>query len=351
MHNQGIRRQTCAKRWYLLLSLLAFFCIAGHCGLCSAANDSHWEKTIPIVLTPDDNYAPHAGVAIISILENSNPHYFYRFYVVHGKDLSKSNKDKLLSINQAYPNCEILCIEGAPRADQLTMDTKHWGKTSTYRLFLPELQELSALDKLIYLDCDVTAVSDISEFYDLPMDGKAILGMRSIKPTWHIQRLNRLSEKKKRLTNKRPGHKTPAITNYMNSGVLLMDLGKLRKLHFPRQAVRWMNKYNPTFPDQDTINILLYEDIKIVEDLRWAYPAYPDESDKPNITATLPIVVYHYVGPFKPWSMPTPGNEAAIQALSEYHRYRMQSPWRYKPPLSPNTKSQKRPEEAESTQN
>lgn len=322
-----ISRRTTPTASLLCLLTLVLWATSEHLG--AATPEDSWEKVIPIVLTPDDNYAPHAGVAMISILEHSNPHYLYWFSIIHSKDLSESNKSKLASIAHLYPNCKISLIERVPQADQLTTDLGLWGETATYRLFLAEIPEFSSVQKVIYLDCDVIALSDISEFYDIPMNGCAVLGLKDVKQTWHVNRLNRLSNKSKRLINKRPGHPTPKLTEYSSSGVLLINLEALRKLHFSRQAILWMNKHKPTFPDQDTFNLLLLGNIEVIQDLQWAYPAYAAQEDKRALKASTPIKLYHYAGPYKPWMIPLPEKEEAIKNLSEYHHYRMLSPWKY----------------------
>ena len=55
-----------------------------------------------------------------------------------------------------------------------------------------------------------------------------------------------------------------AHTKYTNSGVLVMNMKALRKLHYLSALVDIINKYNADLvaPDQDYMNVILHEKIK-----------------------------------------------------------------------------------------
>lgn len=52
-----------------------------------------------ICLSCDDNYSPHAGTVIASILLNSSENDKYCFYILDS-NISKNNKDKILQLKK-----------------------------------------------------------------------------------------------------------------------------------------------------------------------------------------------------------------------------------------------------------
>jgi len=61
--------------------------------MCSNNN----KQIVPIMHCFDDNYVIPASVSFLSMLENANPRYFYKLYVLH-TDISEKNQNTLNSI-------------------------------------------------------------------------------------------------------------------------------------------------------------------------------------------------------------------------------------------------------------
>jgi len=90
------------------------------------------------------------------------------------------------------------------------------------------LSKVLDLDKVLFLDCDTIVEHDISELWDLDMDGYYYAGV------------------------KQPGHSTVDFT-YINTGVLMCNLKKLRDGK-EDELIKMLNTKEYGFPDQDVIN-------------------------------------------------------------------------------------------------
>ena len=126
--------------------------------------------------------------------------------------------------------------------------------------------------KIIYLDLDVMVEKDISEFWNLDLQGKEIAGVVDTKFF---------------LT-----YKTPQITDvstYINAGVLLMDLDKIRENKTHVQMYKLLHSIPLFYLDQDCFNLTC--DILVV-DCKYNSGYATNDSDE--------ALIYHVIRP-KPW--------------------------------------------------
>lgn len=85
-------------------------------------------------------------------------------------------------------------------------------------------------DRVLYLDCDTIAEADFSELFGLDLQGKVMAAVRE------------------------PDRCKPPFV-YVNAGVLLMDLQKMRQ-GIGDEMLNMVNTVKLGCPDQDTINLL-----------------------------------------------------------------------------------------------
>jgi len=155
------------------------------------------------------------------------------------------------------------------------------------------------VDRVLYLDPDIVAVGDIRPFYNTSFEGKSFIATNYKYKTKWIQPFNNL-----RLRNF-------DSEDYFNSGVVLMNLKKLRKTGDPDRIVEAIrdNKSVLILPDQDIFNLLYVNDIKeedwriynmnpkVFEKLKVIFP------NKYNVQMIEDEVVFiHYSGKHKPWN-------------------------------------------------
>ena len=128
-----------------------------------------YKGTIPVFLAPNNAYAPHAGITITSMMENSSKEYFYDIYVLH-TDLNSENIGLFHSMKYENASVKCYCITRHVEKELKLMYTNfHFSKEMFYRILIPEL--FPQYEKAIYLDSDICVLGDISEFYNIDLEG------------------------------------------------------------------------------------------------------------------------------------------------------------------------------------
>lgn len=103
------------------------------------------------------------------------------------------------------------------------------------RLFADEIPELP--DKLLYLDADVVCRRDCGEFYHQDIRDCELAGVLDYYGKWFFRR-------------------NPLCMDYMNSGVLLLNMARIRKDGLFRECRRLCREKKMFMPDQSAINKL-----------------------------------------------------------------------------------------------
>ena len=208
------------------------------------------KPVIPIFFSVNDAYAPYLAVALNSIRNNASPHYDYRIHIL-SDDLSRKNRKKLGRFSGGNFSVSFIPLTRrlrrygvAPRLKKHRFSA-FASLTIYFRLFIPEL--FPQYDKAIYLDSDIVVPGDISRLWETPL-GDSLVGAcadYSIRP---IPQFLRYIEEYVGVDPR----------TYVNSGVLLMNLDRLRKEDMAGRFLSWMEKYNfaTVAPDQDYLNAL-----------------------------------------------------------------------------------------------
>lgn len=285
-----------------LQNILVKFNTDQHREAMSIAQQAHGNmRDLHVVFAADDdNYLTAAGVSIFSIMENANPHDFYHFYVYvfsnktfsSGIPLEYHNAFREIQ-NEFSAQCAITLfpidkIDGAEGIDFMK-----WGPAALLRIILPDL--LSKLDKVIYVDCDMIAMQDLRILDDaLGMeDSWSIAGVKDISPSHQKYRNGEMCK----------NHQACDFNDseYINSGLLVMNLKRLREENFTQLVFSWMKaqkKANVTIelPDQDALNIVWRGKIKAL-DFNFAWSCLAEAAN------TDDVVIFHYLAESKPWEL------------------------------------------------
>ena len=110
------------------------------------------------------------------------------------------------------------------------------------RLALPSIVEE---EKVLYLDTDAIVLKDISELWNINIDNYYLAGCKDLGAFERDNISSRLG-----ITGK-----------YINSGVLLMNLKKIREDNIYKKWFETINKRQLIFPDQDAINLVCQKGI------------------------------------------------------------------------------------------
>ena len=237
---------------------------------------------IPVFFSTDNNYLPYLDVAIRSLIKNASKEHNYRIVILNtGLDREKMDKIKALSSDQFIINF----VDVSHAVDDIKHQLRnvyHFGLAAYYRLFIEEL--FPEYDKILYLDCDIVVLGDISKLYYMDMGDNAVAGV--------VEQFILHSPVFSLYTKEAVGVDSK---NYINSGILLMNLAKLREMQMEKQFVELLTTYNFDVidPDQAYINYICQGKIKYLP-LEWnRTPLEAVECQTPNII--------HYALGVKPW--------------------------------------------------
>jgi len=157
-----------------------------------------------------------------------------------------------------------------------------WQKSTLARLYLDELADPS-LDRVLYLDADILALSRVDELLEIDLHGKAIGAVEDY-----------ISAFPDKLARRRSDLGLPNNACYFNAGVILMDMKAVRAGAFLATAreLMWSGR---TFEnnDQDILNIAFHD-------------AWRALNHRFNVqTGFMPYVkdpaLLHFTGRRKPW--------------------------------------------------
>lgn len=243
-------------------------------------------REIPIFFTIDDSYAPFLAVALNSAIKNANINRKYNAIVLY-QDLTNENISKLktletenftITLTPMQANFEALDdrMSNRLRCDYFTL-------TIYFRLFIPAM--FPQYDKGIYIDSDVVLTDDIAKLFDINI-GDNYIGACNDLSIADIPPLVAYTENAVGVEKH----------EYINSGVLLMNLKKLRESDLEGHFLSLLNTYHfdSIAPDQDYINAMCNGKIYYLDE---SWDVMPNNA-KPPLSKTNLI---HYNLFSKPW--------------------------------------------------
>lgn len=241
------------------------------------------KKIIPIFFASDDNYVPYLEVSIKSLIQNASKKHNYEINILN-TGLTNENKNILKSLENE--NTKILLQDISSKIDTIKSklkDVYHFSVIMYYRLFIPSL--FPQYDKILYLDCDIAVVDDISKLFKTKL-GNKLVGACADKIVASQKFFRSYVENAVGIKS---------YKKYFSSGVLLMNLKQFRKNHIEENFIYLINKYNfdVVAPDQDYLNFLCRNKVKFV-DGRWNKQSLPNNTKGKTSIA-------HYALYKKPW--------------------------------------------------
>ena len=176
------------------------------------------------------------------------------------KDNSKSFV-KLIDATEVF-------VENLPKKNM----GSYFTPCSMLRLYMDRVPEIAKLDRILYMDYDVVCRGDLSDFYNMNLDGIEAAGVLDIygRRWYHYHGL--------------------FVEDYINSGVMLFNLPECIKTGMFEKAVnlcmsRWM-----MLADQAALNKAIYRR-KLVE------RKYNEQEERPREDTVL----HHFSNNFKFW--------------------------------------------------
>jgi UDP-glucose/galactose:(glucosyl)LPS alpha-1,2-glucosyl/galactosyltransferase len=198
--------------------------------------------------------------------------------------------------------------------------TSRYGYSAWYRILLPNL--LPGIGRVLYLDSDLLILDDLQALYDIELGDYYLAAVT--QPTL-AQVLPRL----------RDTLGLPDADSYFNSGVMTLDLGRLRSTDTVAQVLAFINERRGPMPwaDQDPLNAALH-DHRFHLSPRWnlmtpvfELPASMMPWSEADIRAAIadPAVI-HFIGEHKPWHY-----RCRHPYRGRYFEFLAETPWKGKP--------------------
>lgn len=243
-------------------------------------------NTIPIFFTIDDGYAPFLSVALNSAIKNSSKDRKYKAIILY-QELSEENRKKLVSLKTDNFSIEFVPMESGLESITDRMSNRlrcdYFTLTIYFRLFIPKM--FPEYDKGIYIDSDVVLTSDIAELFETDIGDNYIAACTDLSVA-DVPPLVKYMEQAVGVKAK----------EYINSGVLLMNLKKLREVKIDEHFLELLNTYHfdCIAPDQDYLNAICNGNIYYIDEI---WDTMPNENKSPLENAKL----IHYNLFSKPW--------------------------------------------------
>lgn len=232
---------------------------------------------INVCFSCDDYYAKYAGAAIASILLSANENDEFYFWVLD-KGISENTKiriERLKSIRY--------------------FDLRYIANNSKdYKLKFAQL--LPKANRIIYFDSDIIVKKSLSELYNINLDNFFIAGTTDNK------------------------NNSQAGINYINTGMMLIDLNKIRQYGVENKFVQYakMHNINTETNSESVINNVLSKYIKAI-DSNWNVQVL-NFMNRSSYTKKPYII--HYTGKQKPWLFGTYNH-----FKNEYFKVLKHTPW------------------------
>lgn len=244
------------------------------------------DREIPIFFAIDDAYAPYLATALHSIASHISPDRKYRAIVLYTQ-LSQEHFARLQAHSRSNFAIQFVPMEGGLESIQDRSSNRlrcdYFTLTIYFRLFIPVM--FPQYDKGIYIDSDVVLNTDIAKLFDTDI-GENLIGACNDSSIVEIPELVAYVENAVGVPMK----------EYINSGVLLMNLDKLRRAGIEERFLSLLNTYHfdSVAPDQDYINAMCNGKIHYLDG---AWDAMPNENHEP---LEHPCLI-HYNLFAKPW--------------------------------------------------
>ena len=245
------------------------------------------ENNMNILLCLDKTYLDKAKTMLES-LKRFTDKTMTVYIMSHG--LKGQSVDNVLNYLQKKLHITVNMIDVDSNIVQgMTEGAMDFYSIEMYYRILAQFYIPKDVQRVLYLDADIIIKACIDDFYEQSFDEFSLVAIEDVNsPKSHMrEHFNKLGLSKS--------------GRYFNSGVLLMNLVKLRKGRGLQEILEVISRMQPVlqFPDQDVLNVLYENDVKYVE------TAFNCQLNSPEIMESTnyeDMAVLHFAGIYKPWN-------------------------------------------------
>lgn len=189
-----------------------------------------------IIYTCDNNFVWIMGISMISLFENNRDCENIDVFLL-GDHISDDSLTTLTEItNKYHRNFHLINVPDLNIPQQLS--SARWPKSAFTRMFSGDFLPLQ-VEKAVYLDCDTIVNGNIESLFCYPTENYAICGVKDCVSRPYKDKIGIVKN-----------------GSYINAGVLLLDLVKMRNLNIPKMIADFIEKYESaiSYADQDILN-------------------------------------------------------------------------------------------------
>lgn len=231
----------------------------------------------------------------------------------HPTEPSETLEADLAALGRAFPEAE-LGVRAVDLAPWRHLPRGRLPLAARSRLLLPELHE----GRVLYLDGDALAQVDLTPLWETELEGACIAAAVAPGVQVNLARgagrgraAQRMRDKLARRSARLDGID---MARYFNSGVMVMDLDRIRALGLDARMKAIEETVNYTSRDQDFLNVIFRDHTHLIEPA-WNSGWGNAHTAQAHVPADLrahfaasrerPLIL-HYTGFEKPWSAPRP---------------------------------------------
>lgn len=271
------------------ISTLILLCLIGWIGLLR-------DNSINIIYMSDMKYLPYMMVSLHSAIKNKSPESKYKVHII-GEKLDEEAIKSLKEMEQDNVKIEVY------QSREQKLDEKHLGRFEDYKVSLQKLfiaEYVPHLKKALYIDADTLIQKDLTELYQTDITENYAAAS---KDGMMYQYPDYVS-----------GIKMSGRDFYFNSGVMLLNLEKIRKDDIIRRARIYFNTHQDVFGDQDVLNSVFGKHVILIsyryncnsvffeeKDAKFLSEFYKEPVSEKTEDVYKQAVILHFAG-HKPWT-------------------------------------------------
>lgn len=244
---------------------------------------SETSEQIDIALGTDSNFVQHAAVAVASVVRSA-PGGRFRFIILH----TGINAQSRGMVESVAPDSQFVWTEVGENDLPPFVPHVQFTRASLFRLGLEKLAPADC-KRVVYLDADLVVTGDIRELWKIDLKGRA-LGAVDDENMDSVAFCKRWSL---------------SPSSYFNSGVLLIDMEKVRRDKIFSRAIDVILEHDAklTWKDQDALNVACHGDwVNVGAEWNVQRTTAIDYSrGRTKLLARRSPKIIHFTGAEKPW--------------------------------------------------
>jgi len=256
------------------------------------------DNQIHIVFICDENYVMPTVVAITSLSMNKDKDTYYSIHVLTN-NISYNSQLMFRNLEKETIQIEILDQTQSSLFTKCKIENLHVSTAALYKFTIATL--FPQYEKILYLDSDILVQKDLSKLYNTDISSVYAAVVKDYKPmTYNPPQVEKLGV----------NH-----TSYFNSGVMLLNLNKLREDDLFHKLLDYRLHGINFFMDQDALNVVFQKKVIYLPFLYNVmssvmgffktesiikYYGLPESISKEDIYNYA--VVVHLCTKYKPWS-------------------------------------------------